>query len=50
VTVAIDHTSDRPVFKQIADHLRSALQRGELEAGGRLPSEQLLSTHLLPDI
>jgi GntR family transcriptional regulator len=42
VAVAIDPTSDRPVFKQIADQLRSAIQRGELEAGAQLPSEQTL--------
>jgi GntR family transcriptional regulator len=42
VVVAIDPTSDRPVFKQIADHLRAAIQSGELEPGERMPSEQVL--------
>lgn len=42
MAVAIDPTSDRPVFKQIADRLRTAIQSGELAAGGRLPSEQEL--------
>jgi GntR family transcriptional regulator len=42
VAVAIDPTSDRPVFKQIADHLRSSIERGELAAGQQLPSEQSL--------
>jgi GntR family transcriptional regulator len=42
VIVAIDPTSDRPVFKQIADRLRTAIQSGQLELGGRLPSEQSL--------
>jgi GntR family transcriptional regulator len=42
VVVAIDPTSDRPVFKQIADHLRAAIQSGELEPGARMPSEQVL--------
>src|SRR3954447_25431650 len=39
---ALDPTSDRPVFKQIADGLRAAILRGELEAGSRVPSEQEL--------
>lgn len=42
LAIAIDPTSDRPVFKQIADQLRTAIQSGELPAGGRLPSEQAL--------
>lgn len=46
MVVAIDPTSDRPVFKQIADRLRTAIQSGELAAGARLPSEQeLMDTH-----
>lgn len=39
---AIDPTSDRPNFKQVADHLRLAIQTGELPPGSRLPSEQQL--------
>ena len=42
VSVAIDPTSDRPVFKQIADRLRESIERGELEAGAQVPSEQVL--------
>jgi GntR family transcriptional regulator len=42
VAVAIDPTSDRPVFKQIADRLRAAIVSGELAPGARLPSEQAL--------
>ena len=38
----IDPTSDRPVFKQIADGLRTAILSGELVPGARLPSEQQL--------
>jgi GntR family transcriptional regulator len=46
VAVAIDPTSDRPVFKQIADRLRVAILSGELEPGAQLPSEQeLIDTH-----
>jgi len=46
VVVAIDPTSDRPVFKQIADRLRAAIVSGELTAGARLPSEQeLMDAH-----
>ena len=42
MAVTIDPTSDRPVFKQIADQLRSSIERGELAAGERIPSEQSL--------
>ena len=42
MVTTIDPTSDRPVFKQIADGLRTAIQSGELEPGARLPSEQKL--------
>jgi GntR family transcriptional regulator len=42
MSVAIDPTSDRPVFKQIADRLRAAIVSGDLLAGARLPSEQAL--------
>jgi GntR family transcriptional regulator len=42
VATAIDPTSDRPVFKQIADGLRTAILSGELAPGARLPSEQEL--------
>jgi GntR family transcriptional regulator len=44
--VTIDPTSDRPVFKQIADGLRTAILSGELAPGARLPSEQeLIEAH-----
>ena len=42
MVTAIDPTSDRPVFKQIADSLRTAILSGELDAGARVPSEQEL--------
>lgn len=42
MAVTIDPTSDRPVFKQIADRLRAAIRSGELAPGGRMPSEQAL--------
>jgi GntR family transcriptional regulator len=42
MAVAIDPTSDRPVFKQIADHLRTTILSGQLAPGSRLPSEQEL--------
>ena len=35
----VDPTSDRPVYKQIAESLREAIERGELAPGDRLPSE-----------
>ena len=46
VPLVIDPSSDRPVFKQIADHLRAAIESGELPAGARMPSEQeLIDAH-----
>jgi GntR family transcriptional regulator len=42
---AIDPASDRSIYKQIADHLRSAIERGRLRAGDRLPSEAELARH-----
>jgi GntR family transcriptional regulator len=37
--------SDRPVYKQIADHLRDAVARGRLPQGDQLPSESRLMDH-----
>ncbi|MGH8932846.1 MAG: GntR family transcriptional regulator [Egibacteraceae bacterium] len=39
----IDRTSDRPVYKQVADALRGAIRSGELRDGERLPSETELT-------
>ncbi|MFD0468171.1 GntR family transcriptional regulator [Nonomuraea thailandensis] len=41
----LDPASDRPVFKQIADHLREAIERGSLEPGAKVPSEATLMAH-----
>ncbi|WP_182875650.1 GntR family transcriptional regulator [Microbispora sp. H10670] len=41
----LDATSDRPVFKQIADHLREAMNRGTLPPGSKVPSESQLMAH-----
>ncbi len=40
--VSVDKTADRPVFKQIADDLRSQINVGTLAPGDRLPSESQL--------
>jgi GntR family transcriptional regulator len=45
LTSSVDPTSDRPVYKQIADHLREAIERGRLRAGDQLPSEAQLIDH-----
>jgi GntR family transcriptional regulator len=37
--LAIDRTSDRPVYKQLADALRASVLSGELPGGSSLPSE-----------
>ena len=37
---SVDATSDRPVFRQIADQLRDDIQTGHLAEGAQLPSER----------
>ncbi|MEV4257712.1 GntR family transcriptional regulator [Spirillospora sp. NPDC049652] len=41
----LDPTSDKPVFRQIADHLREVIQNGSLAAGDKLPSEAEMAAH-----
>ncbi|MEV5738596.1 GntR family transcriptional regulator [Microbispora rosea] len=41
----LDPASDRAVFRQIADHLRNAIERGRLSPGDKLPSEAKLMDH-----
>jgi GntR family transcriptional regulator len=43
--LAVDPASDRAVFRQIADHLRAAIQDGRLGEGDQLPSEAQLIDH-----
>ena len=45
LTETIDPSSDRAVYKQIADHLRTAIGRERLQAGDQLPSEAQLMAH-----
>ena len=45
LTQAVDPASDRAVYKQIADHLRTAIGRGSLREGEQLPSEAQLMEH-----
>lgn len=40
MTASVDATSDRPVFRQIADHLRDDIGTGHLAEGAKLPSER----------
>jgi GntR family transcriptional regulator len=42
---SIDPSSDRAVYKQIADHLRAAIGRERLGPGDQLPSEVQLMAH-----
>ncbi|WP_371653782.1 MULTISPECIES: GntR family transcriptional regulator [unclassified Streptomyces] len=42
---ALDPTSDRAVFRQIADHLREAIDKGRFREGDKLPSETELVEH-----
>lgn len=41
----VDRSDDRPPYKQIADHLRSAIGAGRLAPGDKLPSEADLLQH-----
>ncbi|MGA4840633.1 GntR family transcriptional regulator [Streptomyces sp. G45] len=41
----VDPTSDRAVFRQIADQLREAIDRGRFREGEKLPSEAELVDH-----
>jgi GntR family transcriptional regulator len=41
----IDRADDKPPYRQIASMLRGAISSGQLEAGGRLPSEAELIEH-----
>jgi GntR family transcriptional regulator len=41
----LDPASDRAVFRQIADHLRAAIEQGRLREGAQLPSETQLVEH-----
>jgi GntR family transcriptional regulator len=43
--LVVDPASDRAVFRQIADQLRTAVQVGRLSEGDRLPSEAQLMDH-----
>jgi GntR family transcriptional regulator len=43
--LAVDPASDRAVFRQIADQLRSLIQGGRLVEGDQLPSEAQLMEH-----
>lgn len=42
---ALDPTSDRAVFRQIADQLREAIDKGRFKEGAKLPSEAELTEH-----
>lgn len=44
--LAVDTASDRAVFRQIADQIRTAIESGKLAEGERLPSEAALMEHL----
>lgn len=41
----IDRRDDRPPYRQIADHLRAAIDGGQLRPGDQLPSEAELTRH-----
>lgn len=45
LTEHLDPASDRAVYRQIADHLRSAIEKGRLQPGEQLPSEARLMQH-----
>lgn len=41
----LDPSSDRAVFRQIADHLREAIEKGHLAENEQIPSETMLVEH-----
>jgi GntR family transcriptional regulator len=44
--VAVDHEAPRPVYLQVADILRAAIERGELAPDRAIPSEaRLMQEH-----
>jgi GntR family transcriptional regulator len=45
LTQRVDPASDRAVYRQIADHLRTAIARGRVREGEKLPSESQLMEH-----
>jgi GntR family transcriptional regulator len=45
LTETIDPTSDRAVYRQIADHIRTSVVRGRLHEGDQVPSETQLMEH-----
>lgn len=45
LTREVDHASDRPVYRQISDHLREAIVSGTLGEGDQLPSETQLAEY-----
>ena len=42
---SVDPVSDRAVYRQIADHLRTAITSGALAGGDQVPSESQLAEH-----
>lgn len=46
IHIQLDPTSDRPLFRQIADQILQAVREGKLPEGSRLPSERELSEEL----
>jgi DNA-binding GntR family transcriptional regulator len=40
--VSVDHDAEMPLWRQLADLLRSQIQSGELQAGRVMPSETTL--------
>lgn len=42
---ALDPTSDRAVFRQIADQIREAIDKGRYKEGAKIPSEAELTEH-----
>jgi hypothetical protein len=40
ISGVIDHSADRPVYKQLADLVRTQIQNGEFGPGQRLPAQK----------
>jgi 2-aminoadipate transaminase len=45
-TIALDHHADLPIYKQLADGIRSLVASGIIQSGERLPATRELAGHL----
>ena len=44
--IALNHTADTPIYKQLADSIRSLVDSGAIQSGEKLPATRELAGHL----